>query len=101
MIADLLRLFPAVIAPAIVDRLRRRWPSIDGLIVWPVVVVVAVVLALLGAVAGTAELTRAGLLGAAREGVALGLAAIGVHFLATGRRALGSAEAPPPPPEAP
>ena len=86
-ITDIIRLFPAVIAPAIVDRLRRRWPSLDGLWVWPVVVAVAVALALLAAVLGGAPLLRATAEQALREGLGLGLAAIGLHYLARGKAA--------------
>ena len=66
-IADILRLFPAVIAPALVDRLRRRWPALDGLLVWPVVVAVAVALSVLGALTA-GPVTLAGAVAAAREG---------------------------------
>lgn len=85
-ITDILRLFPAVIAPAIVDRLRRRWPELDGLLVWPVVVAVAVALAVLGALTAR-PVTLAGAAAAAREGLALGLAAVGLHYLARGKAA--------------
>jgi hypothetical protein len=122
MIADILRLFPAVIAPAIVDRLRRRWPSLDGLLVWPVVVAVAVLLSALALFAGGAPATLATIAQAAREGLALGAAAIGLHYLAKGKAAtepgqvtvagplgskvtveatLGEPGAPPAPPPAP
>jgi len=83
-ISDILRLFPAVIAPAIVDRLRRRWPELDGLLVWPVVVAVAVALSVLGALTA-GPVTLAGAVAAAREGLALGLAAVGLHYLARGK----------------
>jgi hypothetical protein len=83
-ITDILRLFPAVIAPAIVDRLRRRYPKLDGLLVWPVVVAVAVALAVLGALTA-GPVTLAGAVAAAREGLALGLAAVGLHYLARGK----------------
>jgi hypothetical protein len=85
-ITDILRLFPAVIAPAIVDRLRRRWPELDGLLVWPVVVAVAVALSVLGALTA-GPVTLAGAVAAAREGLALGLAAVGLHYLARGKAA--------------
>ena len=85
-ITDILRLFPAVIAPAIVDRLRRRWPELDGLLVWPVVVAVAVALSVLGALTA-GPVTLAGAIAAAREGLALGLAAVGLHYLARGKAA--------------
>lgn len=83
-ITDLIRLFPAVIAPAIVDRLRRRYTKLDGLLVWPVVVAVAVVLSVLGAITA-GPVTLAGTAAAAREGLALGLAAVGLHYLARGK----------------
>lgn len=85
-ITEILRLFPAVIAPAIVAQIRRRWPALDGLLVWPVVVLVAVLLALAGAfLAG--PLTASSAAQAVREGLALGLAAIGLHYLARGKNA--------------
>lgn len=98
-VSDMLRLFPAVIAPAIVERLRRRWPSLDGLLVWPVVVAVAVLLALCGAVI-SGPLTQAIAAQAVREGIALGLAAIGLHYLARGKAAPSKPAAPPSEPDA-
>lgn len=83
-ITEIIRLFPAVIAPAIVAQLRKRVPQLDGLLVWPVVLLVAVALCLLGAfMAGPVNLEAAR--SAAREGLALGLAAIGLHYL-SGRK---------------
>lgn len=85
-IADLIRLFPAVIAPVIVDRLRRQWSALDGILVWPVVVAVAVLLALANvAMVGPVTIAAAGQ--AVREGVMLGLAAVGLHYLARGKEA--------------
>lgn len=92
-ITEIIRLFPAVIAPALVAQIRKRVPQLDGLLVWPVVLLVAVLLCLVGAfMAGPVNLEAART--AAREGLALGLAAIGLHYL-SGRKQ----EAPTPPAE--
>lgn len=83
-ITEIIRLFPAVIAPAIVAQLRKRVPQLDGLLVWPVVLLVAVALCFVGTfMAGPINLGAAR--SATREGLALGLAAIGLHYL-SGRK---------------
>ena len=80
-LSDVTRLFPAVIAPAIVAHLRRRWPAIDGLLVWLVVVGVAVLLSL-----GIAALNgQPFALATIRDGVILGLAAASIDTVANGK----------------
>lgn len=79
--ADLSQYFPAILAPALVAHLRRRFPAIDGWAVWVCVVLAAVAFSLvIGAL-----YAQPPSLEMVRRGVLLGVLAAGAHTVATGK----------------
>jgi hypothetical protein len=85
LIQQAIQLFPAIGAPAVVAQIRKRVPSLSGLLVWPVVVLVAIVLTVLAALLRGDAPAWSTLEQAVRDGVALGVIALGLHHLAKGK----------------
>jgi hypothetical protein len=85
LVQQAIQLFPAIGAPAVVAQIRKRVPSLSGLLVWPVVVLVAIVLTVLAALLRGEARAWGTLEQAVRDGVALGVIALGLHHLAKGQ----------------